>query len=100
MMEFQFHTFELVELRRRPGRRSRLGAAVARFLTKLAFFGVMCGLGLAGMAWLPPTPDPPAMTLGDVVNLVVGFCAALMWLMGLMGLVVALFTAGRKPLWD
>lgn len=100
MIEFQFHTIELVELRRRPSRLSRLGDAVARFVIKLAFFAAMFGLGAAGVAWLPPLPDPPIMTLGDLFLAVVAFCAAIMFFVGIWGMGFVVFTGGRKPLWD
>jgi hypothetical protein len=96
MIEFQLHTLEVVELRRRPSRLSRFGDAVARFLGKMAFFAMMFGLGAAGLAWWPPLPDP----LGDLVLAVAAFCAVIMFLMGLAGLVVTVFTGGRKPLRD
>ena len=100
MTEFQLEILEAVEVRRSPSWLSRLGEAVARFLTKVAFFATMFGLGAAGMAWLPPIPDPPAMKLGDVFNLVVGFCVAIMFFVGLVGLGLTVFTAGQRPRWN
>lgn len=98
MMEFQFHTVELVELRR-P--RSRLGAAVVRFLRKMAFFAMMFGIGAAGMVWLPVPPDPsPALMPGDIVHVVAGVCVLIMFCGGLFGMGFVVATGGRKPRWD
>jgi len=95
----EFYTVELVELRRRPSWLSRLRYAVARFLMKMIFYATMFGLGLAGLSWLPPTPDPPPMTLGFVVGGVAGFCSLIMVIVGLAGMGNTVFTGGCKPLW-
>ena len=101
MTKFYLETLEVVELRRPPSRLSRLGAAAARFLIKMTFFATMFALGAAGMVWLPPLPAPDkTTTLGDVVTVASGFCALIMFFVGLAGMGFTVATGGQKPSWD
>ena len=88
---------EMEELGAPPSWLAKFGAAVARFLGKMAFYAVMFGLGAAGMVWLAPMPPPDkTTTLGDLVTVVSGFCALIMFFVGLAGMGFTVATGGRK----
>lgn len=89
------------DIETRAGGLSRLRAAVVRFLGKLVFFAGMTGIGFAGGYYVPSPADPNHGPLSwvDVALIVPMFVFVLMALCGQVGLVVTLFTAGRKPRW-
>ena len=80
-----------------PSRLVRLIAAIVRFLLKLAFFYGMMGLGAAVLVWLPPLPDPPGATLGDILIRALGLCGLVMLFGGIMGSGYTVITLGRRP---